>query len=669
MSLIGVAGHVDHGKSTLVTALTGIDPDRLAEEKARGMTIDLGFAWLTLPSGREVSVVDVPGHEAFIKNMLAGVGGLDVALLVVAADEGVMPQTTEHLAILDLLRVGSGVVALTKSDLVEPDWLELAREEVAEALASTTLAGAPIIPCSAVSGAGLPDLLAALDAALDRAPARHDVGRPRLPIDRVFTIAGFGVVVTGALQDGALALGQEVEILPSRRKARVRGLQAHKRKVERGEPGGRLAVNLAGVEKSDLARGDTLTLSGRLPVTTALDVRLDAIPSAPRPIAHNTPLDLYLGAAETPARVILLDVDEIRPGESGWAQLRLARPFVAARGDRFILRTASPSETVGGGVVVEPVARRHRRHDPTILARLELLARGDPAEVALAALRGEERPGVRAATTTPAKAAKPTRRAGFIGQTEAALASATGLPEDEVNAALADLETREQARRIGALWWAASEWERLTTLSDATLAEYHRRYPLRLGMPREEWRSRVGVAPRETPEVVAALVAQRALAEASVGGSERASLLCAPAHHAEPTPEQRRAMDALLARYRSTPFAPPTRAEAEAEVGAEITQALIERGDLVKVSESILLGREALALATERIVAYLRANERLTVAEARDLLDTSRKYMLAIFEYLDERHITARQGDDRLLGRAAATVEVAHGAEGRTDEM
>ncbi len=297
MSCIGTAGHVDHGKSTLVTALTGIDPDRLAEEKARGMTIELGFAWLTLPSGREASIVDVPGHESFIKHMLAGVGGIDVALLVVAADEGVMPQTIEHLAILDLLRVRSGVVALTKSDLVDDEWRELVCEEVAERLKPTTLAGAPIIPCSAITGAGLPELLAALDAALDAHPGRIDSGRPRLPVDRVFTITGFGTVVTGTLQDGRLHTGQEVQLYPGEQRARIRGLQAHKHAVEEGVPGGRLAVNLAGVAKSDIARGDVLALPGTLQPSIALDVSLEVIAGAARPIQHNDELDVYVGAA------------------------------------------------------------------------------------------------------------------------------------------------------------------------------------------------------------------------------------------------------------------------------------------------------------------------------------------------------------------------------------
>lgn len=644
MSVIGVAGHVDHGKSALVMALTGIDPDRLAEEKARGMTIDLGFAWLALPSGREVSVVDVPGHEAFIRNMLAGVGGLDAALLVVAADEGVMPQTLEHLAILNLLRVRAGVVALNKADLVEPDWLELAREEVAGTLEGTTLAGSPIIACSAVTGQGLPELLAALDAALDRAPARRDIGRPRMPVDRVFTISGFGVVATGALQDGALRVGQEVEILPSGRRARIRGLQTHRKKVERGEPGARLAVNLAGVEKSDLTRGDTLGLPGRLKVTTALDARLEWLPGAPRELAHNTQLDLFLGATETSARVILLGSDALEPGESGWAQLRLARPIVAARGDRFILRSPSPSMTLGGGVVVEPVARRHRREDAVVVARLETLARGEPAEVALAALGGVE---------------STSRAARLAGWSAEELVSATGLPAEDMAEALAELAAGERARRVGDVWYAAGVWERLRAASDAALAEYHRRYPLRLGMPREEWRARLGLTQRETPDTVAALAAEGALITetgAERGSVQGAARLRLQAHSAEPTPEQARAVEALLARFRAAPFTPPDWAEVEEALGPELTQALLARGDLVKMSDTILLDREAYREAARRILEHLGAHEAITVAEARDLLGATRKYTLALFERLDERHITARRGDDRVAGREAAAA-------------
>src|SRR5689334_9017136 len=290
MRVVGTAGHVDHGKSTLIQALTGIDPDRLAEEKARGMTIDLGFAWLRLPGGQEVSIVDVPGHERFIHNMLAGVGGIDIALLVVAADEGVMPQTREHVDILDLLAIPSGVIVVTKADLVDEEWLELVTAEIEEAVAGTVLAGAPIVPVSSVTGAGLDGLIALLDRLLQQERARPMTGRARLPIDRVFTISGFGTVVTGTLLDGELQVGQEVEIQPGGRRARIRGLQSHRRKVDRVSGGARVAVNLAGVATDELQRGEVVTTPGSLRATRLVDVKLRVLDDAPRPLAHNMPL-------------------------------------------------------------------------------------------------------------------------------------------------------------------------------------------------------------------------------------------------------------------------------------------------------------------------------------------------------------------------------------------
>ena len=318
MKVIGTAGHVDHGKSTLVLALTGIDPDRLAEEKAREMTIDLGFAWLTLPDGQSVGIIDVPGHIDFIKNMLAGVGGIDAALFVIAADEGVMPQTREHLAILDLLEVRAGVVALTKIDMVayDPDWLELVQADVADALAGTVLGDAPIVPVSARTGEGIEELKRVIAATLAATPERRDVGRPRLSVDRSFSVAGFGTVVTGTLSDGPLALGQEVEVVPAGVKARVRGLQTHKRKIEQAVPGSRVAVNLSGVSKEQVNRGDVVGLPGALTPTVLVDVRLRTVADLPKDLGHNQPVDFFSGAAEVAATTRLLDAEVIRPGES-----------------------------------------------------------------------------------------------------------------------------------------------------------------------------------------------------------------------------------------------------------------------------------------------------------------------------------------------------------------
>ena len=645
MSCIGTAGHVDHGKSTLVTALTGIDPDRLAEEKARGMTIDLGFAWLTLPSGREVSVVDVPGHESFIKNMLAGVGGIDAALLVVAADEGIMPQTEEHLSILELLKVSSGVVALTKCDLVDEEWLELVREEIRERLTGSTLNGAPIIACSAVTGAGLPELRAALDEALEQTPSRRDLGRPRLPVDRVFTITGFGTVVTGTLQDGVLRVGQEVQLLPGGRRARIRGMQSHKHAVETASPGGRVAVNLVGVAKAEVQRGDVLTLPSELRATSALDVRLDALSGPNRAIVHNMQAELYVAAAVTPARILLLDADEIAPGESGWAQLRLSRPIVAVRGDRFIVRLPSPSMTIGGGVVVEAYARRHRRHDAGVLSGLDVLSRGDPEQLITSLLQ----------PTQHDFAKKPS---GFGGRPRAELAGAMGLSDDVTGEALRTLLARGALVAAGVWVFLSSQWERLREESARMLQQYHRQFPLRAGMPREEWRAGLGLSQRAAQDVLSALIeqgeAQEAPAVRDAVGVARANLVRLPSHHPALTQPQETAVESLLVRMRAQPFTPPGRDEIEAEVGAEVVFALLERGTLVRVTDGILLESAAYREARHRVIEYLREHGRMTVAEGRDLLGATRKYMLAILEHLDERKVTRRVGDDRMLGPGAA---------------
>src|SRR5438874_1147326 len=333
MYVIGTAGHVDHGKSLLVEALTGIDPDRLREEKARGMTIDLGFAWLTLPSGRTISIVDVPGHERFIKNMLAGVGGIDAALLVVAADDGVMPQTREHLAILDLLAVRRGVVAITKRDLVEPEWLALVQRDIVETLAPTTLAGSPMIACSAVTREGLPQLLQLLDAAIDDLPPKRDIRRPRLPIDRVFTISGFGTVVTGTLVDGTLSTGAEIEVVPGELRGRVRTMQSHRDTVECALPGTRTALNVNGIGKDELRRGMILTTPGWLTAATAVDMRLRALADLAHPIRHNMKVSFHSGADEANAHVRLLDADQLFAGDVGWAQIRLETPVAVVRAD------------------------------------------------------------------------------------------------------------------------------------------------------------------------------------------------------------------------------------------------------------------------------------------------------------------------------------------------
>jgi selenocysteine-specific elongation factor len=629
MYVIGTAGHVDHGKSTLVKTLTGIDPDRWEEEQRREMTIDLGFAWLTLPSGRSVSIVDVPGHERFIKNMLAGVGGIDAALLVIAADESVMPQTEEHLAILDLLEIRHGLVVLTKADLVDEEWLGLVGEEVREYLRGTCFADVPQIAVSARNGQGLSALLTALDSQLDRTPSRtQSQGEPRLPIDRAFTVGGFGAVVTGTLLDGPLHIGDEVEIAPQGLRARVRGLQTHQRKQEVALPGTRVAVNLAGVSHHQLARGNMLTLPGRLRPAELLDVRLRLIPGAARPLRQNDRLDLFVGAAETPCRVTLLDSDELLPNEDGWAQLRLDRPIAVARGDRYILRQPSPSQTVGGGRVVDVNPLRHRRFRSEVTAALASLARGQPADLLLRVL-GDGQP-----------------------HEWAALLKASELPAGAASEAIAELVGAEQVVSLGMKDWrlairdfgsqslwliSAQGWANLTEKLAAALRGYHRRYPLRGGMPREELRSRLRLSVDGLDAVLATAVAQGLVAahDSSVGLADHTPALA---------PEQERVVQRLLDAFRAAPYSPPA-----PDVEPELLGWLAEQCKIVRVAPDVAFLPQIYAEMVGWVRDQIGRAGSVTVAEFRDRFGSSRKYALALLEHLDERKVTRRTGDARVL--------------------
>jgi selenocysteine-specific elongation factor len=641
MSCIGTAGHIDHGKSTLVKALTGIDPDRLAEEKERGMTIDLGFAWLKLPGGREVSIVDVPGHESFIKNMLAGVGGIDAALLVIAADEGIMPQTREHLAILDLLHVPRGIVALTKADLVDEEWLELVREEVAEYLLPTTLAHAPIVPVSAYTMQGIPDLLARLEQMLATSQERQNIARPRLPVDRVFTLTGFGTIVTGTLLDGNFKMGQEVEILPQGLKTRIRGLQTHQHKMEIAQPGSRVAINLANVSRTDLARGDVVALPGQLRPAILIDAHIQLLADAPHSLTHNTLVDFYSGSQEVPARVRLLDVEELQPGKSAWVQLRLSRPAVLARRDRFILRIPSPSTTIGGGAVVDVQARYHRRYQAAILNRLATLEHGAPEELVLATLDRRTRLAHSSNTVAKGQAFK-----GYSGYELAEIVKQSNLSQDVTQQTLETLLHEGRVRRIGAAWFAQPVWDAVVEETVRLLSEQHRQYPLRGGLSKEEWRTRLNLSPRMAAEIFITLQAEGIVAEAtSTGGSIRL-----PDFVPSFSKAQQQQVEQLLRRFRENPYTPPVRGEAEAVVGTEVLNALIEQGQLVKLGDGVLFLRETYDEAIAKLVQYLREHGTMTVAEARDVLGATRKYILPLLEHIDTLKITRRIGDERVLG-------------------
>ncbi|PZS04724.1 MAG: selenocysteine-specific translation elongation factor, partial [Candidatus Chloroheliales bacterium] len=618
MYVIGTAGHVDHGKSTLVLALTGIDPDRLAEEKARQMTIDLGFAWLQLPDGREVSIIDVPGHERFIKNMLAGVGGIDAALLVIAADDGPMPQTREHLAILDLLQVRRGVVALSKRDLVDDDWLALVEADIRALLAGSSLADAPIVPVSARSGVGLEELKARLAETLAEATLRPDNGTARLPIDRAFTIAGFGTVVTGTLLDGSLRVGQEVTIAPAAGgtlKGRIRGLQMHKQKLEVAPPGNRVAVNLSGVEVEQLRRGQVLSAAPIEP-SDRLDVKLTALPAAP-PLEQNAALDLFIGADETTARITVLNNTRIMPGEQGWAQLRLASPVVALRGDRFILRRPSPSDTVAGGVIVEPHPRRHRRFQPGLTAQLETLAKGNPTDLLLATLTKplDLKTATSAAGLDPTSAKQAASEllsnGRIVALRQAPLpvggAVKTPLPPGGVGGGSVP------PLAVSDYLIAAGAWQTLLAHIRDTLSQYHAQYPLRIGIGKEELRGRLGLESKPFAAVASVALAAGELAEAAGG------IYHHPGFRPILSPPQQAKAARLLAALNAAPYAPPAPAELGfSDKDDELLAALVERGDIVRAA-GIYFSRAAYQRIEAEVFATIERDGSITIATLRDL--------------------------------------------------
>lgn len=639
MRVIGTAGHVDHGKSTLIEALTGIHPDRLKEEREREMTIDLGFAWLDLPaedglSVEEVGIVDVPGHRDFIENMLAGIAGIDAALFVIAADEGVMPQTREHLAILDLLQIQGGVVALTKVDLLEdPDWLDLVEADVLDTLHGTVLERAPIVRVSAKTGEGLPKLKAALSASLASKPPRPDLNRPRLPVDRVFSISGFGSVVTGTLSDGKLRVGDEVEILPQELRARVRGLQTHKQKEQIAVPGSRTAVNISGVSLEEIQRGNVITHPGDYQTTQRLDVYFRLLPDVSQPVRHNLQVKLFIGATEVLARLRLLGAEELLPGQSGWLQLETRQPVVAARNDRYILRRPSPGETLGGGQVMDPHPKtRHKRFMSDTIRRLEVLSQGTPGDILYQALL--------AAGAAPLKEILARSNLDQLAQESA-------IQELLESSQMINLD-REQTNPLQGedLVISRQLWIQIQERSLWELEKYQRQYPLRAGLAKEELKSRLKDLTQGSQRLFNASL-RRLVGEGSI--RERGPLIHLPDHRIQFTSQQEGRIQNLLKRFQAAPHAPPTIKECQAEVGEEVLASLVELGRLVQVSAEIVFRQEDYERMLKKLRLLIEEEGPVTVATLRNYFNTSRKYVLPFLEHLDAKGITVREGDFRRL--------------------
>ena len=631
MRVIGTAGHVDHGKSTLIESLTGMNPDRLKEERERQMTIDLGFAWMELPSGEQVGIVDVPGHRDFIENMLSGVGGIDAALFVVATDEGVMPQTREHLAILDILQIHGGVVVLTKIDLVDDqDWIDLVEEDVRDVLYGTVLEAAPIVRVSARNGQGIKELLETLDEILAERPARQDVGRPRLPVDRVFSIAGFGTVVTGTLSEGHFRVGEEIEILPQGLKGRIRGLQTHKQKEDVALPGSRTAVNISGVALEQVKRGNVIVHINDYQPTRRMDVRFRLLPDVSQELKHNVEVKLFVGASEVLARVRTLGMEVINPGDEGWLQLETREPVVVIRGDHYILRRPSPGETLGGGIVVEPnPRRRHKRFTAGLIDQLESLAEGTPADILIQALAAMGSAPLREVTIR------------------------SNLKENDAQKALEELINRGEIVILEAgkgevradgdiLVTTKGYWEQLSLKTLEIVAEYHRTYSLRKGMPKEELKSRLKLSPRLFSGLTQKLIQQKKL-------KENGPFILYPDHEIRFSSQQDKIVRSLLDQFSTSPYSPPSIKDSKSKVGQDVYDAMVDLELLIPVSSEVVFRSEDYNQMVVEVKDLFNKNGTLSAGQVRDHFQTSRRYVLAFLEHLDEIGVTIREGDVRRL--------------------
>ena len=635
MRVIGTAGHVDHGKSTLIAALTGIHPDRLKEEQAREMTIELGFGWMTLPNGEELGIVDVPGHRDFIENMLSGIGGIDAALLVIAADEGVMPQTKEHLAILDLLQIPAGLIVLTKTDLVSditPDggsaWLDLVETDIRNAVSATVMEAAPIVRVSAKNKTGLDSLISNLQALLEKKPIRPDLNRPRLPIDRVFTMSGFGTVVTGTLSDGQLAVADEVEILPAGLTGRIRGLQTHGKKEETALPGSRTAVNISGVDVENIQRGDVVVHPNQYQPTRRVDARLRMLSDSSTSLKHGDEVKFFVGASETIAALRLLGTEELKPGEEGWIQLELRHPVVAVRGDRYVLRRPSPGETLGGGVIVDHQPEgRHKRFDEKILKSLEALMRGSPTDMLFEA----------ALATNIA----PIREVVARSRLEPASAEAA-LKELLMIKSLLTLEEGIPSITSDLLIVALPHWNALREKTMQLIESYHSDYPLRRGIPREELKSKLKLTSRLFGGAINKLVGDRMI-------TDHSAALAKAGHEIKFDGQEQVRVQLLMRKFEANPFSTPSMKECQAEVGDEVLNVLLQTGELLTVSAEVVFRKSDYDGMVAKIRNVLAQKGVISLAEVRDLFGTSRKYAQGVLEHLDAIGVTIRDGDFRKL--------------------
>ncbi len=627
--ILGTAGHIDHGKTSLIRALTNIDTDRLKEEKARGITIELGFAHLKLPNGQQLGIVDVPGHEKFVKNMVAGATGIDLVALVIASDEGVMPQTKEHLEICQLLDVKHGLVVLTKRDMVDDEWIELVKEDVSEYLKGTFLEGSPMIEVSSVTGQGIDELVNTLDRIVGEIPERNSGNFFRLPVDRVFTMKGFGTVVTGTTISGSINIGDEVSVYPQEIHSKIRGIQVHNEDAESVSAGLRTAINIQGMEKAQIQRGNILAARDTLKPTYMVDVELNLLSSSPRKLKNRAKARFHAGTAEIISTVVLLDRDDLKQGEKCFAQIRLDEPTTLLQGDRYIIRSYSPVRTIGGGHVINPLPLKKKRFSDRVLTDLKLLSSGDHF------IQIEEF----------------VRMGRYTGKDAAELQFLANSARKKVDEALKNLSAKKKItlyNKESGLYIHEEFLEKATREIMTTLSEYHKNNPLKAGILKEELRSRTTGATNQ--RLFNYIITQQIRQEAVVQDNE---ILHLKDHRVTLASDQKEIRQRIEEIYLKGKLQPPYFKEVQKEFpdgnGADILGVLLKEGILIKVKEDLYFHSKLLEELKEKLISFLQKNGEINTAQFKDMTGASRKYSIPLIEYFDHEQVTVRVGDNRVL--------------------
>jgi len=629
--ILGTAGHIDHGKTTLIKALTGTDTDRLKEEKERGITIELGFAALDLPSGQHLGIVDVPGHEKFVKNMVAGATGIDIVVMVIAADEGVMPQTREHMEICTLLGVEHGFVVLTKTDLVDEEWLELALEDVHDFTLGTFLDGAPIVPVSSTTGQGLKEFIQTLDEMSGQVPERSRSSLFRLPVDRVFTMKGFGTVITGSLLSGQIQVGETIMIYPSLITSKVRGIQVHNQSVEVAQAGQRTAINFQGLEKASISRGEILAIPGTLHLSYMIDIALDFLVSNKKPIKNRTLIRFHTGTSEILGNLILLDREELNPGDKFVGQLHLETPVALVKDDRFVIRSYSPVRTIGGGKVLNPIPVKHKRFKTEIVKGLQSIAERSPEELIEYYID----------------------QSGYQGVSFSDLVIMTNIAEKKLDQMMQVLLSKKiilQVDRDNRIFMHATSFQKLRQELLSHLNNYHQANPLKAGMQKEELKTKI---PRNLNPKLFSLLMNQMIKDSEIAAEEETVRLAS--HTIALGADQADIQKKIIRAYRQSGLQPPYFKELNKQLDADRSRAkdilllLVEEGKLIKVKEDLYFDAGAVKNLQNRLVEYLTAHVEISTPQFKEMTGASRKYVIPLIEYFDARNVTIRIGDIRKL--------------------